>query len=278
MSAQLKDLSAKLRRIGGMTSLDAGKKKVGEGDDAARKAAPSRPGRTTIVINEPRAEDMQQGDVIRVPAPRKRKSAPAGSGDKGNDVSEGPVLKKAVVDLAPDTPETLKALLASFTPETRRRELFENYASTAERKKYRKEPLDDFLVGHQEEITAANSRVAGLVCITRRLQAKADAAEVYKTESERLSREIQALKEASAREAAAHKKILDEIRERQDRAEASVREMRAENQKLKDDLASRPTPEEVLAGFRCTPAYYEELRSRSAGMLLLSILLKSLRV
>ncbi|XP_074325211.1 uncharacterized protein LOC141662057 [Apium graveolens] len=263
MSAQLKDLSAKLRRIGGMTSVDVGKKKVGEGDDAARKAAPSRPGRTTIVIDEPRSEDVQQGDVIRVPMPRKRKGVPASSGDKSGDVSEGPVSKKAAIDLAPDTPETLKALLASFTPDVRRRELFENYASTAERKKYRKEPLDDFLVGLQEDITAANSRVAGLVCITRSLQAKADAAEVYQTESERLSREIRELKEASAREAAAHKKILDEIRERQDRAEASVREMRAENQKLKDDLAARPTPEKVLAGFRGTPAYFEELNDKA---------------
>ncbi|KAL8117015.1 hypothetical protein AgCh_023266 [Apium graveolens] len=187
------------------------------------------------------------GDVIRVPVPRKRKGAPASSGDKGDDVSEGPVSKKSVVDVAPDTPETLNALLASFTPETRRRELFENYASTAERKKYKKEPLDDFLVGLQEDITVA----------------KADAAEVYKTESERLSWEIQELKEASAREAAARKKILDEIRERQDRAEASVREMRAENQKLRDDLAARPTPEEVLAGFRGNPAYFEELNDKA---------------
>ncbi|KAL8115645.1 hypothetical protein AgCh_022230 [Apium graveolens] len=159
MSAQLKDLSAKLRRIGGMTSLDSGKKKVSEGEDAARKAAPSRPGRTTIVINEPQAEDVQQGDATRVPAPRKRKSAPAGSGEKGGEGSEGHVAKKAAVELAPDTPETLKALLASFTPETRRREHFENYASTAERKKYRNEPLDDFLAGLQEDITAVHRRL-----------------------------------------------------------------------------------------------------------------------
>ncbi|XP_074337313.1 uncharacterized protein LOC141674505 [Apium graveolens] len=39
--------------------------------------------------------------------------------------------------------------------------------------------------------------------------------------------------------------------------------MRTENQKLMDDLAARPTPEEVLEGFRGTPAYFEELNDKA---------------
>ncbi|KAL8116117.1 hypothetical protein AgCh_022567 [Apium graveolens] len=209
-----------------------------------------------------------------------RKSAPAGSGERGGEGSEVHISKKAAVELALDTPETLKALLASFTPETRRKELFKNYASTVERKKYRKEPLDDFLVGLQEEITATFQFIDldlgpmnGDIPETHKEKRKTVivTAAVHRGFGHRLpchqvtnfldlpalgrrqppymvlrlyGSPIKAVleMEANAKEAGAYKKLLDEIRERQDRAEASVREMRAENNKLKDELPTRPTP------------------------------------
>ncbi|MDV3191310.1 MAG: hypothetical protein Q8832_02645, partial [Candidatus Phytoplasma australasiaticum] len=142
--------------------MDVGKKKVGEGEEGgvgARKTAPSRPGRIIIVINEPRVGDVQRKEVERTQAPRKRKNAPVGSGDQGGEGSESRASKKIATELAPNMLETLKALLASFTPKTRRKELFENFSSTVERKKYRKEPLEDFLVSLQEDVTAVSVSV-----------------------------------------------------------------------------------------------------------------------
>ncbi|XP_074340855.1 uncharacterized protein LOC141678436 [Apium graveolens] len=128
MSAQLKDLAAKCRRIGGLNSLDTEKKKVGEGEDGgagagAGKTVPKRSGRTTIVINEPRAEAVKEKEKEKDKAPRKSKASPVEIGEEDDEGSGSRVSKKAATELVLDTPETLKALLASFTPETRRKEL-----------------------------------------------------------------------------------------------------------------------------------------------------------
>ncbi|XP_074329062.1 uncharacterized protein LOC141666779 [Apium graveolens] len=115
------------------------------------------------------------------------------------------------MELASDIPEMLNALLARFYPETRQMEFFDNYATTAERRQYQWEPLEDFLVRLHEDIIDANSKFAGLVDITRSLKKKSDADEKAKTDLENANRELKKLKSDFVKKHTAHKRIVDGV-------------------------------------------------------------------
>lgn len=99
--------------------------------------------------------------------------------------------------------------------------------------------------------------------IAQSLKVKAEEAEVLKNELEGTQAAFKAYKEAQQKEDIRVKGLVDDIMAKQTRAAEDVRLLQEQNDKLKKELASRLTEEEVLRSFRGTPTYYNELNDRA---------------
>lgn len=106
----MKDLTACLHKIGGVQSLDSGKKKLGSDSgsnvrDTGSSGPVNDPG-TPII---PNVADMETPDPEQETFSRKRKDAPEVVVNEGG-ISQEPPHKKVAVDLSSElqTPQSMK--------------------------------------------------------------------------------------------------------------------------------------------------------------------------
>lgn len=158
MADQLKDIVARLQKVGGLQSMDTGKKKktLPEDGSQGRDAGSTGPvnGMGPFSLN-PSQEETPESLVERLA--RKRKDHPEdGVSDvaikvpNAAEVAPGTSVSPGVV---PAPPSTLKDWISSIPPPMRRKELFDKYAFIQEKWRFRKENFDDFLQRLTDEVT-----------------------------------------------------------------------------------------------------------------------------
>lgn len=119
-----------------------------------------------------------------------------------------------------------------------------------------------------------------MVSIAKYLKVKADEAEVLRAEMEQTKISRQSFGKNREDEDVRVKELVDDLHDKQTQAAEDVRNMRAEVNRLKEELsrrpseeeverlkkelADRPMEEEVLRSFRSLDAYYAELNEKAA--------------
>lgn len=163
MAAQLKDLASKLRKIGGVQSLDFGKKNgVSTSGDGAHDAGSSGPADMfargvpeAIPVTDPLVEVGEkvetEMDKEAEPLVRKRKE----SDDVGRTSDVPPAKRNAGGERSAGgpSPKTFKHWLSSLPAEDWKVEMFDNYVSAQDSRVFAKETLDVYLANLIDDVT-----------------------------------------------------------------------------------------------------------------------------
>lgn len=165
MAAQLKGLAGKLRKIGGIQSLDFGKKRVQVGSVSGSGA---RDAESTDNRDPPAVERIP---IVNEPVPGS--DGPAGVGyQRGPVIDKGPeelfrkrketadsahVSGEPVAKRGAPTPKTFKHWLSSLPAEDRKVEMFDNYVSAHDMRVYQRESLETFIANLFDDVTLVSS-------------------------------------------------------------------------------------------------------------------------
>lgn len=95
-----------------------------------------------------------------------------------------------------------------------------------------------------------------MVTIAQSLKVKAEEVKVLRRELEGTQAAFKAYKEAQLQEDIRVKALVDDIRYKQVRAVEEVHLMREDNDRLKKELAVKPSEVVIIRAFRSTSAYY----------------------
>lgn len=150
MDSQLKDLGFWLKKIGGVQVLDSGKRKKNFDSRFLGHDTGSTGPVENLVVTETVRSAKEDPEVVGEPLNRRRTDLPVAD-IPATTVVEGPYVSGPSASVA--ALQTLKDWISSIPAAHRRHELFDNYTSPQEKRKFKRESFDGFVGTLTDKVT-----------------------------------------------------------------------------------------------------------------------------